>query len=455
MNVRLSMILLTATVAALSGARIARASGNLDATFNPPFGYDVQAFNLGGNDADYIAAALPQADGKIVMAGYAISGTDNSRIALKRLLANGAYDPNFNGIGYATAALVSGSYTSNFPYVYAAALDTQGRILVAGGTATDACSYVGRFTANGALDSTFGAGGFYVDCPAAGHGITYWDLAVDATNRPVVVGRYSDTSGDFSVRSSVIVRRLTSAGTPDATFNGGNAYLRSIGDIANSHDAGGAVAFDASGRIYVGAMAENTTYDSMVVLRLTTAGVGDASCGSSGAVHVGSVASNSFFPSAIVLRDAHHVFVAGTATDRNTADNAIAYAEMDADNCMLGATGSTFPASGRLTASRAAAASDGAIYLSYAQLSSSQAGSPWYAGIIAFYDPLPYNSSLFGIVTNASAYGEGIALSGGRPLLALRQQMSGADYDYAVARFDNDRIFYSGFDRDGLKATFF
>lgn len=455
MNLRLSIVLAAAS-AALSGSAVAVASGGLDTTFNAPFGYDLQPFNLGGNDADYITAALPQADGKIVMAGYAISGANASKIALKRLLANGNYDPGFNGgTGYAAVAIASGSYTSDFPYVYAAALDAQGRILVAGATATDFCSYVARFTANGALDTAFGSGGFYVDCPAAGHGVTYWDLAVDAANRPVVVGRWSDTSGDFTVRSSVIVRRLTAAGQPDATFNGGSAYLRSIGDVADSHDAGGAVAFDASGRIYVGATAQGSSQDSVIVLRLSANGTADASCGSNGAVHVGAEAGSDFFPSAIVLRDAHHVFVAGTATDRATSNNAILYAEMDADTCAAGSVGAMWPASNQLRAARAAAASDGAVYLSYAQLESSQAGSPWYSGIVALYDPLPYSSTLFGIVTDESAYGEGIAVSGGRPLQALRQQRSGTDYDYAVVRFDNDRIFYSGFDRDGLKATFF
>ena len=32
-------------------------------------------------------------------------------------------------------------------------------------------------------------------------------------------------------------------------------------------------------------------------------------------------------------------------------------------------------------------------------------------------------------------------------------QYSGEDYDFAVARFQNDRIFYANFDRDGAKAT--
>ena len=392
MKIRLSIIA-AAAFAACPGATFA--SANVDTSFNAPFGYNVQAFNLGGNDADYITAVLPQADGRIVMAGYAISGADSSKIALKRLLANGSFDPSFNGVGTSTVALASGSYASDFPYVYAAALDAQGRILVAGGTATDFCSYVGRFTANGALDSSFGTDGFYVECPAAGHGVTYWDIAVDASNRPIVVGRYVDTNGDLSLRSSILARRLTSTGVPDPTFNGGNAFLRSIGDVADSHDAGGAVAFDASGRIYVGATAQGASLDSMIVLRLTSSGVGDAGCGASGAVHVGSVANSSFFSSAIVLRDAHHVFIAGTATDRGTAANVAALADMDADTCMPGGTSSMAAASGQLRTGRAVAAPDGAVYLSYSQPLSSSAGSPWAAAVVPLYNDLPYVGSLF------------------------------------------------------------
>ncbi|MBO9663164.1 hypothetical protein [Dokdonella sp.] len=455
MRARISIAFAYAFAALCADPTALAANGDVDPTFNAPFGYDLQPFDLGGNNADSIVAVLPQPGGKLVMVGRAVNGTNSAVIALKRLNADGTYDPSFNaGAGYSTFALASGTYQSALPYANAAAIDAQGRVVVAGSTATDDCSYAARFTADGAVDATFGAGGVYVDCPATGHRITYWDVAIDASGRPVLAGRHADTSGDLTLRSSLFVRRLTNTGHTDATFHGGSAYLRSVGDVADSLDAAGAIAVDSSGRIVVGGSAQGASYDSLVLLRLTGAGMPDASCGADGLVHLGAAANSDAFATAIVLRDAHHAFLAGTYTDRTTAGSGLAYAEMDADTCAPGSSGIVAPASGAARSGRAVAASDGAVYLSYSQLTSTQAGSPWAAGVLAFYDTLPYGGQLYTIVAGMSSYGQGIALSGGRPLQALQQQRGGSDYDYAVVRFANDRIFYANFERDGAKSTF-
>jgi len=452
--------LLASLVLAIALPAAHAANGDLDSTFYFGFGYQTYAFDLGngGNDADYTRAALVQGNGDIVLVGRSISGANSAVIALARLLGDGSPDSSFNNnAGNTTVSLVSGLYSSANPYVNAAALDGQGRILVTGDTATDDCSYIARFSANGVLDTGFGTGGAYVACPTTGHYIRFLDIAVDTSDRPVVAGTYATLNGDFVSSSQLLALRLTSSGQSDASFNGGNLFTKSIGYVANSKDRAGAVAFDGSGRIYLGGSAQAATYDSEIVMRLTTAGVADPGCGSGGVVNVGATANSDFFPTAIVLRDAHHVFLAGTYTDRsNVTSSGIAYAQMDADTCAPGSGGVTIPASGSATAARAAAASDGAVYLSYSQLTSSQAGSPWRSDVLAFYDTLPYNGQLYGIYTaqNQSSYGEGIAIMNGRPLQALQQQNNGADYDYAVARFENDRIFYGNQERDGAKATF-
>jgi uncharacterized delta-60 repeat protein len=432
-------------------------NGQLDTSFHSPFGYSTYAFDLGngGNNADYTQAALVQSSGNIVLVGRSISGATSDVIALTGLLPDGSIDPSFGTGGATTFPLTSGSYSSAEPYVTSAALDTQGRILVAGDTATDSCSYIARFTAKGLVDSSFGTGGVYVACPPSGFNIRFWDIVVDSSNRPVVAGVYATLNGDFTASSDLLAFRLTSAGLPDASFNGGSFFMRSVGYVANSKDRAGAVALDSAGRIYLGGSAQQSTNDAEIVMRLTGAGIADSGCGSAGVVNLGAVANAGFFPTAVLLRDGHHVFLAGTSTDNsNVTMTSIAFAEMDADTCAPGSSGISIPASGSATAGRAVAASDGAVYLSYSQLTSTQAGSPWLSAIQAFYDTLPFNGSLFGIYANQNSYGQGIALVGGRALQALEQQYSGTDYDFAVARFQNDRIFYGNFDRDGAKATF-
>ena len=436
------------------------ANGNLDSTFNFGVGYQTFFYDLGngGNNADYTRAALVQHNGDIVLVGRSISGATSAVISLARLLPDGSIDTSFNGgTGRTTFALNSGLYHSDDPYVEAAARDSQDRILVAGDTATDDCSYVARFLANGAIDASFGTGGVYVACPTSGHYIRYLDIGVDTSDRPVVAGAYANLSGDFVTSSALLALRLTTSGAPDPGFNGGSMFTKSIGYVMNSKDRAGAVAFDGSGRIYLGASAQGASYDSEIIMRLTSAGAADTSCGAAGVANIGAAANSDFFPTAIVLRDAHHVFLAGTYTDRSDASTGLSFAEMDADTCAPGSSGVTAPASRAATAARAAAASDGAVYLSFSQLTSTARGSPWRSDVIAFYDTLPYTGQFFGVYTdnNQSSYGEGIAIVSGRPLQALQQQYNGADYDYAVARFENDRIFYGNLERKGAKATFF
>jgi uncharacterized delta-60 repeat protein len=452
---RLFVPLFCATSLLVATARAA--NGDLDSGFHSPFGYSTYAFDLGngGNNADYTQAVLVQSSGNVVLVGRSISGASSDVIALTRLLPDGSLDNSFGTGGATTFSLASGAYNSGEPYVNAAALDTQGRILITGSTATDDCSYIARFTANGLIDNSFATGGVYVACPAAGFYIRFWDIAVDSSSRPVVAGVYATLNGDLTVSSDLLAFRLTSTGQPDTGFNGGSFFTRSVGYVANSKDRAGAVAFDSAGRIYLGGAAQQATDDAEVVLRLTSAGVADNSCGSSGVANLGAVANSGFFPTAVLLRDAHHVFLAGTSTNNNNVtQTAVAYAELDADTCAPGSSGITIPASGSAMAARAAAASDGAVYLSYSQLTSTQVGAPRLSAIQAFYDTLPYNGSQYGIYSNQNSYGQGINLVGGRPLQALEQQYSGADYDFAVARFENDRIFYGNFDRDGAKATF-
>lgn len=453
LHITLSVVFAVA-LAVRSGV-VGAASGDLDTTFGPSLsGYATVPFDLGGNNADITQSVLQQSGGRIVLVGRAVDGPASARLALTRLQSNGVIDASFGSNGRTSWPLSSGSYSAAIPYVNAAALDSAGRILVAGDTANDNCSYVARFTADGAIDSGFGTGGAYVSCPPSGHYTRFSDIAVDAVGRVVVAGTYALLNGDLVTSSSYLALRLTAAGQPDATFNGGAMYTQSIGQVANSKDHAGAVMLDRAGRIYLGGGAQTASNsDAEVVLRLTAAGAPDTTCAPSGWVILGSPANSGFFATSVLQRDAHHVVLVGTwYAQSGPAQDGIAYAEMDADMCTAGVSSITIPATSAM-AGRAVAASDGAVYISYSQLTSNVAGAPWYAGILALYDTLPWGDYFSGIYPNQSTYGVGIALAGGMPLQAIQAQYSGNDYDFAVARFQNDRIFYANFDRDGAKTT--
>jgi uncharacterized delta-60 repeat protein len=87
-------------------------------------------------------ALLVQPDGKLVLAG-----TNDENLGAWRLNPDGSPDRGFDGDGAAVADFGGSEWLS------AAALQPDGKIVVAGGQA------VARLTAAGALDPTFGPGG--------------------------------------------------------------------------------------------------------------------------------------------------------------------------------------------------------------------------------------------------------------------------------------------------------
>ena len=102
-----------------------------------------------GPGGDYAYAVAIQADDKILVAGYysSATGADLPDYALLRYNADGSLYTSFNGTGKKTANISQRDVTTGM------AVQSDGKILVAGE------SGIVRFTANGSLDSSFGASG--------------------------------------------------------------------------------------------------------------------------------------------------------------------------------------------------------------------------------------------------------------------------------------------------------
>jgi len=122
--------------------------------------------------------------------------------------------------------------------------------------------------------------------------------------------------------------------------------------------------------------------------------------------------------------------------------NLLAY-DFDADDCS-GGTGPGLISNSVKRSGYAVAGSDGAVYISY----TTTLTSPNESRIMTLHNALAYDSQAFTIYPTMASNGENLTLSGGRPLQAIRQTVSGANVDFAVARFQNDRVFYANFDRD-------
>ena len=139
-------------------------NGLIDSTFGG-FGRVVTNFvsnDHGGSTGDAAFGVAVQGDGKIVVAGRAETDTGLARtdIALARYNTNGTLDTTFGTGGKVTTALVAGDPQRANDVAFAVVIQPDGKIVTAGFTGvTSQVFALVRYTANGALDTTFGSGG--------------------------------------------------------------------------------------------------------------------------------------------------------------------------------------------------------------------------------------------------------------------------------------------------------
>lgn len=189
--------------------------GSLDTTFGPG-GSVVTAISANTDEAK---AVIMRKDGRIVAAGFSgASGTED--FALARYTADGTLDTSFGTNGTRTTAISGGS-----DEILAAVHQSDGKIIAAGFSGTDFA--VARYTENGSLDTTFGTGGTgFVTTDISGGTDQVLGVAVQPDGKIVAVGaggtnfgltRYTANGAlDTSFGTNGIVTSSLSAGTDQA-----------------------------------------------------------------------------------------------------------------------------------------------------------------------------------------------------------------------------------------------
>ncbi len=185
------------------GIRKCDASGVLDPTFS---------VGSGTNNGGTVYHVLLQTDGKLILTGNftSFNGTSCNRIV--RLNANGTIDFSFN----------PGSGASDYN-IYAAALQPDGKIIIAGDFATFngvAVNNIARLNTDGSLDLTFNS--------ASGFDNTIFQTYLQSDGKILVGGAF--TTYDNSSYNRII--RLNSDGSIDYTFNPGEGVDNNLGAIA-------------------------------------------------------------------------------------------------------------------------------------------------------------------------------------------------------------------------------
>jgi uncharacterized delta-60 repeat protein len=221
--------------------------------------------DMGGEDG--VGSVAIDSEHRIVAIGSSArrsNGVDSARFALARYKPNGRLDRDFSGNGKAYASL------GQLTFAGSGAIDGRGRIVVAGGSCSDAgfpddCEFaLARFKPNGKLDPSFGSGGkVTTDFPG---GARATSLAL-FHGKIVVAG----VAGD-----DVALARYNRDGTLDSAFGMGGTATTDVG--AGEYSAN-SMALDAHGRIVVASGG-----GAFVISRFKPGGRLDPSFGSHGTV---------------------------------------------------------------------------------------------------------------------------------------------------------------------------
>ncbi len=173
-------------------------NGTPDSSFSST-GKTTVDFRQAGDGA---VAVIQQADGKLVVAGRSFNGSRGDDFALVRFNANGSFDTRFGSGGGVTTNIQGGN-----DVVMAMAVQPDGKLVLVGRSFTGqtASAVVVRYLANGSLDTGFGNAGIVNSTLMEGA----TDLVIRPDGKLVIAG---SSQGDFALM------RLDANGQIDPSF---------------------------------------------------------------------------------------------------------------------------------------------------------------------------------------------------------------------------------------------
>jgi uncharacterized delta-60 repeat protein len=242
--------------------------GSLDTTFNTT---GIVTTSIGTIDDEIDSLAI-QSDGKLVVAGYSFTGSQDV-FALARYNTNGSLDTTFNTTGIVTTTVGHDDFAN------ALAIDSNGKLVAAGLSNNGAHPVFAlvRYNTNGTLDTTFNTTGIVtttigtVDDEAN-------SLAIDSNGKLVAAG-YSDTG----TQKKFALVRYNTDGSLDTTFNTTGIVTTAIGTV---DDEANSLAIDSNGKLVAAGFSFNDTQsqNEFALARYNTNGTLDTTFHTTGIV---------------------------------------------------------------------------------------------------------------------------------------------------------------------------
>jgi uncharacterized delta-60 repeat protein len=471
-------------------ARYSASTGELDDTTTPfgTGGKQTVSFssNPSGGNGDNATALTTDGTGKIVVAGFA--GPGNGDFAVARLDGStGAPDNTFDTDGKQTVTTpASGTTLNSQDQCYAVAVQTDGKILLAGSEFSQNHWMLARMSDTGVPDSGFDTDGILLTefGPTPSGGTTFAAaVSVDATT--IVAGGTGDDN--FAA-----VRYATADGALDTTFGVGGKAEADVPHPVQSSETATGVAVQPNGKVVavgptdVDAITQTGGDRQFGLARYNLDGTLDADFGAGGVDGNGRVSTNfDSLPSgggtddsatAVGLQPDGKLVVAGTtASDTDPGDFAVARYNADGSLDTTFAPLSTIGA-GKLTTDFGGAEGDSAEAVAI----EGTPGNPDFRIVVAGTTKNPSNEFDFavavyeedgtpdaafdgGTVTTdfgARAEASGVALQADGAIVVAGTRIDFVNHDFVLARYTPDgeldpTFAPGGTDGDGKQRTDF
>ncbi len=231
--------------------KVAIARYNTNGTLDNSFNNDGKITTDIGTGGDEGHALLIQVDGKIIIGGFTVNGT-NSDFLIVKYNSDGSFDTDFGINGVVTT-----DFGTDNDYALSAIVQSDGKIVLAGYStvSSDEVFALARYNVEGSLDSSFGTDGKVTTL--IGFEARAYSITLQSDGKIVAVG---DTYGGFAVAryntNGSLDNSFSNDGIEITSFSGDQMGARGVGITADGKIAvGGYLYEDVGGGLLYGVFA--------------------------------------------------------------------------------------------------------------------------------------------------------------------------------------------------------
>jgi uncharacterized delta-60 repeat protein len=309
---------------------------NTDGTLDSSFSTDGIAIVPVGSGNDAASSMVIQTDGKIVIAGRAITTGSIFHFAVARLDTNGSLDTSFDSDG--VLITVIGTNANETSDAKALTLQSDGKIVVAGvataNNATGTNFAVVRYNTDGSLDTSFDSDGT-LTTDISGDGDIPAGVLIQSDGKILVTG---EVDIDANEEDFCLVR-YNADGTLDNTFGTGGIVTT---DFDGDNDNPASVILQPNGKIIVAGYSYiGASFPDFSLARYNTDGSLDNSFGTNGLLWTDFGAGVNTITAIALQTDGK--IVAGGSINSGTATSEFALARYTADPNGVEDTDDLFP----------------------------------------------------------------------------------------------------------------